>query len=127
MVFAEETKTPHHFTIVDDDDKVIFFVERVLMQTFPGSDVIAFHDGVEALHHLQQNHTDFLITDYSMARMDGAQLIKELRQLGNNVPAVMMSSSPHAQEAAAAVGVIFVDKGKIMAELADAIRAIIPA
>jgi CheY-like chemotaxis protein len=125
MVFAEETKTPYHFTVVDDDDKTIFFIERVLLHAFPASDIISFADGEDALRYLKQNHTDFLITDFQMARMNGDELIQRLRLEGNAVPAIMMSSSPHAQEAAVAAGVIFLDKGKIVEHLADLIRALL--
>src|SRR5262245_59596488 len=111
------------FTVVDDDSRVLFFVERALAEAFPESKITTFIDGEDALHHVVETGTDILITDHSMLHMDGADLIRDLRCRGSNIPMIMISSSPCAQEAAAAAGATrFMDKGEAMKQLVEAVR-----
>ncbi|MEY2466927.1 MAG: two-component system, cell cycle sensor histidine kinase and response regulator CckA [Verrucomicrobiota bacterium] len=125
MFSAQQTEPAHHFTVVDDDDKMLFFVQRALAQKFPGADILTFTDGVDAFQYLKKNGTDFLITDFSMARMGGADLIRELRAARIEVPTLMISGSPNAEETALELGVIFLDKGKINERLADAVSVLL--
>lgn len=114
-----------HFTVVDDDQHTLYFVVRALAAGFPGSEVQKFSDGVEALDFLKSNRTDCLITDYSMVRMNGEELVRALRGAGVDIPALMISNSPKAQSAAESVGITLLDKGKITKELSRKVGALI--
>jgi hypothetical protein len=59
--------------------------------------------------------------------MGGADLIRELRAAKIEVPTLMISGSPNAEETASELGVIFVDKGKINERLADAVSVLLLA
>jgi two-component system response regulator ChvI len=114
------------FAIVDDDTHVLFFAERVLRKGFPKSDIVTFTDGTEALEYLRSNHTDVLVTDHKMAHMDGAELIRELRNDGYTGPIVMVSNSPRAKEEGLAAGATaYLEKDPSMRGLPDVVRALL--
>ncbi len=46
-----------------------------------GYTVVQATDGVEALEYARTNGVDLVLTDVNMPRMDGIQLVKELRSL----------------------------------------------
>jgi two-component system capsular synthesis sensor histidine kinase RcsC len=113
------------FTVVDDDPHILFFVTRTLEQAFAGCTINSFEDGTEALRFLRNNHSDFLITDQSMVRMNGEELIEELRKQGITIPTLMISNSPDADKAALRAGVAFVEKGRINRHLHNAVRSVL--
>lgn len=48
-------------------------------------------DGLDALCILEQQHFDLLITDIKMPGLDGIELVKQLRNSGNNIPVILLS------------------------------------
>ena len=125
VVSAAQSPSPPHFTVVDDDSHTRFFIQRALVEAFPKSKIIAFEDGAIAFQYLRRNHTDCLVTDQSMREMNGDELLRRLNESGINIPTVMVSSSPNAEEAAASAGVVFLDKGRISSDLAKVVRALL--
>src|SRR4051812_47582473 len=93
-----------HFTIVDDDAHTLYFLEHALSRAFPQSEIVKFSDGAEALEYLQHSPTDLLVTDHSMDRLNGADLIRALRSGGSTLPIIMVSNSPDAEEQGTAAG-----------------------
>src|SRR5687768_12503846 len=118
--------TSPKFAVVDDDTHVLFFVERALREAFPKSEIATFHDGAEALLHIKSDNTDLLITDHSMARMNGAELIHKLRENGFSLPIIMISSSPDAlKEGTAAGATVFMEKLTAMKGLSDVVKSLL--
>ena len=64
---------------VDDSASMRSLVNFVLDEA--GFDVVMAEDGQEALEVAQSKEFDLVLTDINMPRMDGIELIKELRQL----------------------------------------------
>lgn len=64
--------------IVDDDDVAILALERALRRD--GHQVVAAHDGREALALLDQSWFPLVITDWMMPEMDGIELCREIRR-----------------------------------------------
>jgi CheY-like chemotaxis protein len=65
--------------IVDDEESVLKFVERVLHEA--GYKTYVAHDGVEALEVAQKlGSFDLLVTDVMMPKMLGDELARRLRQ-----------------------------------------------
>ena len=113
-------------TIVDDDLNTLFLVERALKEAFPDARITTLTDGSDALQHIRKIGTDLLITDHSMAHMNGADLIRELRAEGSNLPIIMISNSPNAKEEGSAAGANqFMEKGQAMSNLPEAVRALL--
>ena len=113
-------------TIVDDDLQTLFLVEHALKEAFPDAHITALTDGSDALQHIRKIGTDLLITDHSMARMSGADLIRELRAEGSSLPIIMISNSPNAEQEGSAAGANrFMEKGQAMSRLPDAVRTLL--
>lgn len=113
-------------TIVDDDLNTLFLVERALKEAFPGAHITTLTDGSDALQHIRKIGTDLLITDHSMTHMNGADLIRELRAEGSNLPIIMISNSPNAKDEGNAAGANrFMEKGEAMSLLPEAVRALL--
>ena len=113
-------------TIVDDDLNTLFLVERALKEAFPDASITTLTDGSDALQHIRKIGTDLLITDHSMTHMNGADLIRELRADGSNLPIIMISNSPNAKEEGRAAGANrFMEKGEAMSRLPEAVRTLL--
>ncbi len=112
--------------IVDDDIKMLFLVEHALKAAFPDANITTLTDGSDALQHIRKVGTDLLITDHSMLRMTGADLIRVLRSEGSKLPIIMISNSPNAREEGNAAGAnTFMEKGEAMALLPEAVRTLL--
>jgi len=85
--------------VVDDQ-----FINRTILerQLAPcGISVTLCRSGAEALSALAAGSYDVVITDHDMPEMDGLQLANRIREGGNPVPLVLLSSSPlNAREGA---------------------------
>ena len=92
------------FTLVEDDEVELFLLCYTISQTFPHSNIASFSNAEDALHHIVDTGSDILITDHGMGRMKGTELIRELRQRGINIPIIMFSGSPQAEEEAQLAG-----------------------
>ena len=74
-------------------------------------DVLAASDGMEALSIVRSEHPDLLITDIVMPRMDGYELVRQLREdeSTSQTPVIFCSASYHEREVRAmaqALGVV---------------------
>lgn len=49
------------------------------------------HDGVEGLSYLRTYDYDLLIIDWSMPRMTGIEVVKQIRALGKSLPVLMLT------------------------------------
>jgi DNA-binding NarL/FixJ family response regulator len=49
-------------------------------------------DGLEALKYLRELRPDLMLLDVRMPRMDGIQVLKEMRTTGLNVPTIMLTT-----------------------------------
>ena len=76
---------------IDDDPDVIDFLRVVLEGD--GCEVISAASGEEGLRAYQDSPPDLVIVDLMMEEIDaGAELVKELRLLGNEAPIYLLSS-----------------------------------
>ena len=67
--------------IVDDSSVMRSVLKKtVQMCGFNIGELLEAGDGVEALEVLKQNWVDLVLTDYNMPRMDGLQLIEEMKK-----------------------------------------------
>ncbi len=75
--------------LVVDDERQITRVLRTSLQSH-GYEVAVAQDGLEALEVYEQFGPDLVITDLSMPEMDGVELTRELRSLGDT-PVIVLS------------------------------------
>ena len=76
--------------VVDDDSKLLKMVRRTLL--YDGFAVETAENGVSALQLLARKSADLLVLDWMMPEMDGIELTKILREMGNEIPILMLTA-----------------------------------
>jgi DNA-binding response OmpR family regulator len=79
--------------IVDDDASLL----DVLSLSFEdeGYQVVTAADGTEGLRRVVAEHPDLVISDVNMPGLDGFTLCRRLREAGNGVPLILLTSRDH--------------------------------
>jgi CheY-like chemotaxis protein/nitrogen-specific signal transduction histidine kinase len=77
--------------VVDDDARNLFALTKVLRAK--GFAIEVASDSAQALEVLKQNHFDAVLTDIMMPKMDGYELIRQIRALGySDMPIVAITA-----------------------------------
>ena len=76
--------------LVDDDRNILTSVSMALEAE--GYKVRTFTDGEEAYRGLKKNPVDLAVLDIKMPRMDGIELLQELRK-SSTVPVIFLTSN----------------------------------
>ena len=82
--------------LVDDEKLVLKTLKRIIETA--GFDVIAFNDTEECLEIVKDMSFDLAIVDQQMPKMNGDELIIELRKLISNVPCIMITGKATKDE-----------------------------
>lgn len=61
-----------------------------------GYSIVEAHTGAEALEEFDKQHFDLVVTDYKMPKMDGLELIQNLRLKKPAVPVILLSGFAEA-------------------------------
>jgi DNA-binding response OmpR family regulator len=78
--------------IVDDDASVRRALARML--SVLGYETLQADGGATALRILSEASVDLVLSDYAMPKMNGVELVCELRLAGHRMPIVMISGTP---------------------------------
>lgn len=73
--------------IVDDSLDMIVYTKSILSNY----NTIEAKNGIEALDIIKSKKIDLLITDYQMPKMDGLQLLKEVKKLNYEFPIIVIT------------------------------------
>ncbi len=76
--------------IVEDDYNICKLMKIKLTQE--GYNCILAHNGEEGIEKLAENHIDIVIADAMMPKMDGFEMVKEMRELKYLVPVIMVTA-----------------------------------
>ena len=76
--------------IVEDDKELLRLFQHVLIRN--GYEVAEARNGREALQLMADSYFDLVISDIMMPVMDGYELVRSLRESGNNVPVMMITA-----------------------------------
>lgn len=76
--------------VVDDNENARKYFSAVL--TAEHFDVVTAKDGQDALETMEHNKIDLALLDVMMPGMDGYELVRLLRESGNNLPVLMVSA-----------------------------------
>lgn len=76
--------------IVEDDYELRHLFQRVLIQN--GYYARGVEDGKGALEALEKEYADLIISDIMMPVMDGYELVRALREAGNQTPVLMITA-----------------------------------
>ena len=80
-----------HILVIDDSDGVRRTLKAMLESA--GHDVAVAFDGVDGVAQFQDQSFDLVISDVVMPRKDGLQTVRELRQMTDEVPIIVMSGA----------------------------------
>jgi DNA-binding response OmpR family regulator len=81
------THSPHRILVVDEDSDLRLLYADVL--ALPGYHVDAAEDGAAGWEALQANNYNLLITEHSLPKLTGVELVRKLRAAHLALPVVM--------------------------------------
>lgn len=129
-----DEQAPHeghvlHVLLVDDEEVLRRMTSRTLRRL--GHEVTEAHDGREALNLLREDPDlfDLVLTDLTMPRMGGAELVRRVRELGFGLPFIVASGfadTPEGRALDRTDGVTFLSKPFTRSELSRATREATP-
>ncbi len=76
--------------VVEDDKGIRALMEDAL--TDAGYEPLLARHGLEALEVLETKHIDLIILDIMMPKMDGYELLKQIRESGMDMPVLMVTA-----------------------------------
>ncbi|MGM0404792.1 MAG: response regulator [Thermoplasmatota archaeon] len=82
---------PRRILFVDDDQGLLDQAKYVLEKENEDFEVIPAQSADEALERLNKNGLDIVVSDYKMPGMDGLELLKKLREKGNDIPFIIFT------------------------------------
>src|SRR4051812_44952408 len=114
--------------IADDSESIRELVEMTL--TSAGYQVLKSEDGEQALKHLNGQNVDLVITDLNMPKMDGINLIREIRakQDYSTLPVLLLTTESQAakkEEAKAAGATGWIVKPFVQEKLLAVVQKVI--
>jgi len=87
--------------VADDELSMRQFLEILLKKE--GHEVVCAADGEEALSRFQTEPCDLLISDIKMAKMDGLELLRRVKERNPNMSVVMITAYASPEDAIAAM------------------------
>jgi DNA-binding NtrC family response regulator len=91
-----QTNPPHRILVVDDDISIRQLITRMLIRH--GYHVDAAENGAVAWDSLQLNSYDLLVTDHSMPKVSGLELLNKMRAARVALPVILASGAMSAEE-----------------------------
>ncbi len=94
--------TNHHRILIVDDEPNVRLMLRTALAT-AGYPTAVAPDGETALGMIQAEPCDLIILDLRMPGLDGMQTLSRIRELGSNVPVVMLTAHGSIPDAVTAM------------------------
>lgn len=116
-----------HVLVADDDADALALISRYLEPL--GVQIDVAFSGREALDKVQRNHYDLVISDVRMPNGTGIDLLREMKNLKENMPVILISAAAaSAKEQAKAMGAdAFLAKPLEREELAHTVEGFVGA
>src|SRR6266436_5040194 len=95
------TSEPKRILIVDDDSDIHALLTKALAKT--GRFFESAFNGAQGLQKFENAHWDLVITDVIMPRMNGMELLEQIRRLRPEVPVVVMTVDSTAEKIVSAI------------------------
>ena len=87
--------------IVDDDPEVLIMLQRLLETD--GHEGVTAGSGLEALELIKLNAFDLVVADLRMPRMDGLELLREIKAIESALPVILVTAYASSETAIEAV------------------------
>ncbi|MBI2077599.1 MAG: response regulator [Euryarchaeota archaeon] len=84
--------TPYQVLVVDDEPDILTSLKTCLEAEFPNVRVLTAESGLEALHLMDKEPVDLIITDYKMPGMDGFELLAKAERIAPMVPRILITA-----------------------------------
>ena len=94
--YASRFMCINHVLVVDDEPELTFAYKTYL--EYAGYKVTVANDAQTALELYKHDPADAVITDLTMPRMNGQELLQQLRQTKPNLPVIIVSGFAGAFE-----------------------------
>src|ERR1019366_9621103 len=88
--------------VIDDDDSVRAAVRRALL--LAGYEVLAAQNGQEGLLKAETDVPDAIVLDLGLPDIDGMEVCRRLRSVGNRTPILMLTARAPGGEPGQRVG-----------------------
>ena len=89
---GEKDRAAKRILVVDDDEALRSVLEETLVSL--NYQVTAASDGEDAMNKLRICNYDLVITDIRMPKMDGKELLKEVKNLSPKMPVIIITGYP---------------------------------
>ncbi len=80
--------------VVDDEMGIRLLLSEALLRE--GFEVTLASDGQESLEKLEKDNFDLVITDINMPRLNGIEMLKNMKKTGRKEKVIIMTGSPSA-------------------------------
>jgi two-component system, OmpR family, response regulator CpxR len=107
-----------------DDNEQALAVRKFLLET-RGYRVVAAHSGEEALERFRQGGIDLVLGDVVMPLMDGNEMVRRMKEIAPEVPAILISGSIKAFERANRADAFLPKGASTPVEMLERIRVMI--
>ncbi len=88
--------------IVDDEKDMLVLLQRIISEE-TDHELVTITNPHKALELFKKNHFDLLITDLKMPKMDGIQLLEEVKKVRSNVSVIIMTAYATIETAVEAI------------------------
>lgn len=75
--------------IVDDEAGILYLLEELLVSV--GYETISAKTGIKAIQIAEAEELDLILLDFQLPVLNGLDVIQKLRELGKNIPIIMMT------------------------------------
>jgi len=87
--------------IVDDDPEVLIMLQRLLETD--GHEGVTAESGLKALELIKLSAFDLVVADLRMPRMDGLELLREVKAIESTLPVILVTAYASSETAIEAV------------------------
>lgn len=96
MLYYMSDKQPKRILIAEDEKA--YSRALVLKLQNAGFEAESVENGEEALEAIKKGHFDLLLCDLVMPKMNGFQVLEEIKKQGLNIPAIVLSNLSQADD-----------------------------
>lgn len=89
--FADQASIAKQILIVDDEERLVYFLQVSLENLGLGYQVVTARCGEEALEAMERSRFDLLITGFEIPGIDGLELIRRVRERSPGTLSILMT------------------------------------
>lgn len=98
----EKREKREKIVIIDDEKRMADSLTSLL--TADGYSVRSFQDSREAIELIRSERVDLVISDIKMPRMDGLEILREIKKIDDGIPVILMTGYGSLETAIDAIG-----------------------